>query len=147
MPIRDAIPRRISSRHCGEETKRILVSALSPLCLHYLPKSRKKWIQRRYRVDTCFHSQMTYVQLTVKDPMPGKPFQSCFIPHQDEIAALQSQKPKVIFCPKNGEHLIQLDSVRKRDFRVEQKEASETWFSSSRFAFYQHLLGEYLQVR
>ena len=49
-------------------------------------------------MDTRLHFQVTYLQSNVRDPMPGKPFQSVLIPYQDDIVALRSQRPPVSYA-------------------------------------------------
>ena len=95
-------PRRNTSKDFFEASpsgqKRRHVSASSPVCLHYSPYLHRKWIQSGDKAETCFHLQMTYPQLMVSDPMPGKPFQSSLIPYQEEIAALRSRRPPVSYA-------------------------------------------------
>ena len=76
------------------ETRRRHVSALSPLCLHFFADDPGSG----YKAETIIHSPMADLQIRQSDAMSGKPFQSCLVSYQDEIAILRSQKPPMSYA-------------------------------------------------
>ena len=69
-----------------------------PLCLHSVSTFSRTHPGSGYKAETIIHSPMADLQIRQSDAMSGKPFQSCLVSYQDEIAILRSQKPPMSYA-------------------------------------------------